>query len=164
MKKRFFFAIGLGLVFLVVGCKPKREKMPEGVGVGFETFYVRFHEDSVFQMAHIDFPLEGSSAVDTSGSSHPWVKENWLMHRPLNNSQNLFEKRFKVVMPNLLEEYVIFKGQPFASVRRFYKRGDEWFLIYCASNLHTIDEKVENPEDNDPSRPKEIHLDVRPQK
>ena len=85
------------------------------------------------------------------------------MQKPLDNSQNLFEKRYVVKMPTVVEEFIILKSQPFGSMRRFMKRGDEWYLIYYILNARISDEKAPSEEVSDPNHPKEIHLDVRPQ-
>ena len=62
--------IMFGLISFMA-CKKEKPVMPSPEGTSlpddFQTFYDKFHTDSVFQMSHIIFPLQGQpSLTDTS--------------------------------------------------------------------------------------------------
>jgi hypothetical protein len=61
----------------------------------FMVFYERFHSDSLFQLEHITFPLQGlpSDLSSTKTSNFRWEQENWEMHQPLN-PEGEFTRRF----------------------------------------------------------------------
>jgi hypothetical protein len=100
----------------------------------FEAFYKKFHSDSVYQMAHIRFPLAGvPSNVDTSTPIPPnfhWEAAEWRMHRPLEDKDPSFERSLSMVIPDFVEEKIHQKQTPYSMLRRFHKDGNEWFLIY----------------------------------
>jgi len=99
---------------------------------GFIDFYHKFHTDSLFQMAHISFPLEGTPSVsdtvyDGTGTYYH-QKEDWLMHRPIDMSTGEFKNEFD--MGEVLVTERIINNQNFMLVRRFYFNGKDWSLIY----------------------------------
>ena len=102
----------------------------------FDTFYEKFHEDSLYQLAHIQFPLSGlplnvDSLTQVSGSFR-WSADNWLMHHdPIGEDKNIGRTfSFSPIMDNLIIENVIDKSNGFGTERRFLKQGNEWMLIY----------------------------------
>ena len=108
------------------------ESMPEG----FLAFYQRFHEDSLFQLEHIVFPLQGIPAEADSMTivegSFRWQKENWVMHHPIEDAGTQFSRSMKKVGDEIvIENITVAKGQ-YGMQRRFSKMSDEWYLIYYA--------------------------------
>jgi hypothetical protein len=100
----------------------------------FLEFYKKFHSDSAYQMAHIQFPLEGfpsqaDSAVIASGNFR-WTAETWRMHRMEAFSDTAFTRTFLSPLPEMVGETLRQKNTPFAMYRRFYKRGNDWNLIF----------------------------------
>lgn len=100
----------------------------------FKAFYRRFHEDTAYQMAHIQFPLEGYPYTDTvaaASGTFRWQREGWVHHKDLSQVPDLVQKfEFSPIGESMIIEYVldtVSKGQV---MRRFYKDGDEWKLIY----------------------------------
>ena len=130
----FFLLILLTLIF--VGCKEKEsDRETKVLPPDFESFYENFHNDSLFQMSHINFPLEGATRAKGSNLDVmipvKWEKENWIMHKPFNDHNNTFQRDFFMVGPVIVEK-IADKNQFFSMERRFSKFGNEWQLIYYA--------------------------------
>ncbi len=87
----------LSISFLFYNCKNRSQtaNVPEetatlptnaALPADFIEFYKRFHEDSLYQMAHISWPLQGdvSEQIDST-HYHPkantWTPESWRMMR-----------------------------------------------------------------------------------
>ncbi len=97
----------------------------------FVAFYTKFHSDSLYQIAHIQFPLSGfPSQVDSIADNFSWTKENWRMHRAENFKDSLFTRTFETPLPNCVNESVVIKNTSVGTFRRFYKRDNEWYLIF----------------------------------
>jgi hypothetical protein len=148
-KGRFLVTVSIFTFSLLIfgeSCKKKSSLNREEKGTlpkDFVAFYDKFHKDSAYQVAHITFPLEGfptqadSSVFDNGG--YRWQKENWQMHRLENFSDSLFVRQFDSPTEGYVVELVKQKNTPFGIMRRFFKRGDEWFLIFY-SDMNTIQE------------------------
>lgn len=99
----------------------------------FITFYEKFHQDSTYQMAHIQFPLEGYPAQVDSATvaegTFRWYADTWRMHKMAAFSSSEFIRTFEETIPGIINETIRQKGTPYALFRRFYKRDNEWFLI-----------------------------------
>ena len=133
-----------GAFLLLMGCKNEASKggLPkeevQGLSEDFLTFYKKFHADSAYQMAHIEFPLAGypmgNSASDSSfdAKTFRWTPETWTMHRMNTLNDTAFTRQFEQPMPMVVSEVIVQKQTHFGTVRRFLKRGDEWFLIFYA--------------------------------
>jgi hypothetical protein len=104
----------------------------------FDTFYELFHSDSLYQMAHIQFPLQGvSSRPEDHGTGFRWEKEDWRIHRSFDASSS-FRSEFTSLGDDLVIENIIHKNGQYGMERRFSRLGgDEWYLIYYAA-LHPL--------------------------
>jgi hypothetical protein len=147
--------------FIMSSCGNKEPKLP----ADFEAFYERFHNDSVYQMEHIIFPLAGlpggmneESPIDDSFRWHP---EFWEMHRPMLDEENEFIQQITILDEFTIVEVIRYKKTRFGMERRFAKMGDEWFLIYYVGmNLMTEGsdrdilgdkvDQIQNDENGDP--------------
>ena len=109
----------------------------------FVAFYEKFHQDSAYQMAHIIFPLEGYPAqVDSATMAEGtfrWYADTWRMHKMAGFTSSDFTRTFEQTIPGMVNETVLQNGTPFGMFRRYYKRGDEWFLIMY-SDMNPIKE------------------------
>ena len=126
------FLVLLLTVLSLENCKPKSHLKTEGAPVGFDLFYDRFHADSLYQMAHIRFPLEGlpyqvDSLTYASGTFR-WQADKWIMHRPVDTVG--FDRSTRVITPTLIIETIKQRSTPYGISRRFMKDGEEWYLIY----------------------------------
>jgi hypothetical protein len=145
--------VALGILFLV-SCKndtklPKQEA--QGLPEDFVKFYDKFHNDSLYQMAHIEFPLEGfpsGNLKDTTqnGEDFHWTADKWLMHRLAFFNNELFTRTFESPMPIVVNEIIIQKQNGYGTLRRFLKRGDEWHLIFYSDMNRLENKKLPKPE------------------
>jgi len=105
---------------------------------GFMDFYRKFHEDSLYQIAHITWPLRGESteqvdAGHTKKVLETWEPETWRMHRPVDFSSGDFKREFEVMGDAMVIERISFVAANYALERRFYlNENGEWELIYYA--------------------------------
>lgn len=96
---------------------------------GFELFFYRFHKDSIYQLNHIMFPLEGEHVNYEGNSVFKWQKENWVLHQAFDESLTDFEKSYQIINGIVIE--TIRDKYNFSKIeRRFAKLGDAWMLIY----------------------------------
>lgn len=134
--RNWFFLLGLGLFML--GCK---QPAPQDLGLGpglssFETFYEKFHKDSVFQMQHINFPLQGLPDNYKNKPDYApdfrWTTENWNLNKPLDLEATHFVRSFVAVSDELIIEKLQFESGEYGMERRFSMMNGEWKLIYYA--------------------------------
>ncbi len=103
----------------------------------FIEFYRQFHRDSLFQINHIQFPLEGLPSLADSqliaSKSFKWEREDWEMHRSLAANNGEYKQFFVQSIPNrLIEERIQETRTGLVMVRRFLKQDEDWELIYYA--------------------------------
>ena len=129
---------------LAEGCNTKTgsttTKEPETVSADtlpgdFSTFFDRFHEDSIYQVEHIMFPLEGLPASTGDGDTltsnrYFWQKADWKIHRHINDPGHNFDNWFEVMDTRVIEHWIQMKGTNLYMRRRFAKLDDGWYLIY----------------------------------
>lgn len=109
----------------------------------FFEFYKLFHEDSLFQMTHIDFPLKGlpqnADPDDPNYDDFYYTRDQWELHRAFDLSQ--FSRIFVNMADIVIEERVTEKKYGLMIIRRFSKGSDGWRLIYYAAlNKYKIQE------------------------
>lgn len=93
----------------------------------FIDFYNTFHTDTVFQLAHISFPLKQNPFGQDDAE---WTAENWVVHRPFSDMDNSFRRDFQPMGGTLVIEKIIDASGYFEMERRFAKLVDGWNLIY----------------------------------
>ena len=134
------------LVLAFTNCKPKpglplntpvEEQVVDTLPADFVEFYDKFHTDSLYQMEHIIFPLEGlpNSLGDgdtTSTKRFFWKREEWKKHNHFNDPSGQFEHWYQVLDERLIEHWVQMKGTDMVIHRRFARLDDGWYLIYYA--------------------------------
>jgi len=122
-------------LFVLSACKQKKEPLvlDQTLPDEFIVFYEKFHSDSLFQINHINFPLEG--ARKASGNNiklmipFKWELTNWLLHKPFDDHNATFERKYFKVGPVIIEK-IQDRNNFFAMERRFSKVQGEWYLIY----------------------------------
>lgn len=106
--------------------------MPEG----FTEFYQRFHADSLFQIEHIVFPLQGlpddADSLTIVTDNFRWQMEDWRMQRPFDFEMSDFRREILPVNENMVVEKIVHTSGEMGMVRRFAKVAGEWHLIYYA--------------------------------
>jgi hypothetical protein len=131
----------LFLLFGLLGCQsaPETEDgkipMPEDLPESFTSFYERFLTDSLFQMEHILFPLQGlpdkADSATITGNSFRWEMEDWKIHRPIPAGSD-FTIRFRPLSETIIQENIQHESGAYAMERRFAEFDDGWYLIYYA--------------------------------
>lgn len=110
----------------------------------FKVFYQRFLRDSAYQLAHIDFPLEGYSTdaqpTDSSPEELPdtlfyWEKATWNVWKdlPIDTSEYGLKQQ---VEKNSVNHYLFLKESGFYLFYTFERRSGQWMLThYTEHNL-----------------------------
>ena len=105
------------------------------VPMDFMDFYMKFHQDSLYQIEHIQFPLKGmpAMAIDLpldSINNFYWQEEEWKVHKPFMGNEDEYLKEFRKISDHLISEFIIEKQMGYGMERRFSKLGGRWYLIY----------------------------------
>ena len=101
----------------------------------FLAFYEKFHADSLYQMSHINWPLQGDKSVlldSTTMQVQPmyWQADKWHMHRA-NFDLNDYRIERQTIGDVMVVERVMAKAVNYGIERRFAKQTDgEWWLIF----------------------------------
>ena len=133
-------SIYIFMALIFTNCNRKKEvkeslskEVTKELPADFVTFYEKFHQDSAYQIAHIIFPLEGyPSQVDSATvaeGTFRWYADTWRMHKMAGFTSSDFTRTFDQAIPGIVNETIRQNGTPFGMFRRYYKRGDDWFLI-----------------------------------
>lgn len=132
MRTQIFLTIGLFLLSISACKQEKASSQTNGMPVDFMNFYERFHQDSIYQIEHISFPLEGvpgmSMGKDIDENFH-FKLENWKMHRAFEDSLIIYHS-LEQVSDHIVEEEIGLDANGLMIYRRFTKAGSEWFLSY----------------------------------
>ncbi len=134
----------LPFIFLVLlfACK-NEQKAPETsiaeateLPAGFSDFYQQFHSDSLFQIEHIVFPLEGlpnnADSATVAAKTYRWTPENWRMQKQFDFQVSEYSREIVPLTESIVMERIMHKSGQFGMVRRFAIVGGEWHLIYYA--------------------------------
>jgi hypothetical protein len=110
-----------------------QNEMPVYESEEFTTFYDRFGKDSLFQLEHTVFPLEGMKrpldSLDVPDPSFRWEKEEWIMHKTYDDMEGTFSREF-MDLGGLVIERISDESGKYTMERRFGKLSDGWNLIY----------------------------------
>ena len=88
----------------------------------FNSFYNRFHSDSLFQISRVKFPLANSEKADIE-------KNNWIMHRStINNIDTSMFKTKITKTDNYYKEVIYIEGGGFYLERVFKRINGKWYL------------------------------------
>lgn len=117
----------------------KAQTLPED----FNVFFKRFHEDSVFQLEHTIFPLEGLPNTRGDWDTIPperffWQKADWKIHHHFTDPSNNFQQWFEMKGDRVVEHWILMRGTNMYIIRRFAKLEDGWFLIYYQGLRPTV--------------------------
>lgn len=100
----------------------------------FNAFYEQFHRDSLYQMAHIVWPLQGDERieVDSMYQIKPkyWEAATWRMHRSNFDAKDYRVER-QAIGDVMVVERILTKLGNYGIERRFAKQPDgEWNMIF----------------------------------
>lgn len=105
-----------------------------GLPKDFLVFYDRFHSDSVYQLSHILFPLEGlppdTDSLTANNGTFRWQKETWVLHKHFDSMEGNYTQQFIPFGANMVVEQIRHAQASYGMQRRFAKFDDEWQLIY----------------------------------
>ncbi|MBO7433841.1 MAG: hypothetical protein J6U13_08850 [Salinivirgaceae bacterium] len=143
--KTKFLTIAL-LCCVIAGCKPTAKttkadsarqgtktesvsaKKPAAVE-NFDKFYDRFHNDSLFQISRVKFPIEGFCV--SSDTITKWSTKNWLMMR--TRIYDVDTTQYKVSYnktDKTFTERVWIENAGLVTECRFELIGGKWWLVY----------------------------------
>ncbi|NUO01883.1 MAG: hypothetical protein HUU01_14865 [Saprospiraceae bacterium] len=135
MKISVFLSIGLPVacILCTAAC---RNQAASADASEFSTFYERFLTDSIFQIEHIQFPLEGipdnADSADVADGSFRWERETWKMHRKFDTQRTGFSIDLERLGSDIVTERILHESGRYAMLRRYAKMDGEWRLIYYA--------------------------------
>lgn len=139
------------LVLIMISCN-KKPQLKEDLPKGFVEFYDRFHEDSIYQMDHILFPLEGipSGSGAALEENFKWSKDEWFMHKPFDEGQTEYVRHIYALDSNIVIEKINLATNDYGMERRFSRtNNNEWQLIYYAAmNKLVRNTALESEEDS----------------
>jgi len=126
-------------IFHLQACKNKEKpnddepKVPTYDTPEFKDFYEKFSSDSIFQLDHTVFPLEGmkrlEDSLDEPNTDFRWQKENWVLHKPYDDMDGTFSREM-LDLNGLVIERISDPSGKYSMERRFGKLSSGWHLIY----------------------------------
>lgn len=137
---KIFSLIGFGLLGCIVAISACRNNAGAGktdaIASDFSAFYDRFLTDSLFQIEHVQFPLEGipdnADSADVADGNFRWLRETWKMHRKFDAKATGFSVKLEPFGDDIITEHIIHESGQYAMLRRYAKTDGEWRLIYYA--------------------------------
>ena len=101
----------------------------------FITFYDQFHEDSIYQLEHIAFPLSGipPNIDSTFTGSYFWQEKEWQLHRPFDAMDGEFVQHFRSIGEEIIIEEIQHRSGQYGMQRRFARLSNGWNLIFYAA-------------------------------
>lgn len=100
----------------------------------FQVFYEQFHQDSLYQMEHITFPLQGVPDNVANAKNYTqnftFQASDWIMNKPIDLEESRFRRELKPIGTQLIVEQLIHESGSYGMERRFAKIDGEWMLIY----------------------------------
>jgi len=137
MKNNILYLLLLtGLLACKPNTAPKEEvALPTSMPEGFSDFYQRFLTDSLYQMEHILFPLQGlpdrADSSTLASKKYQWQQESWRMHHPIESASG-FSINIKPVTDTYVLEDIRHESGRYGMERRYAYMDDGWYLIYYA--------------------------------
>lgn len=144
---KYSVLICISLIIAFTACKKKEPAAGADLPADFVVFYEKFHADSIYQIDHIRFPLEGMPTVSDNAvpTDFHWDMNDWVMHKPFTES-NEFNRELTMVDSTIVIEKIRLKNNEYGMERRFAKFGNEWQLIYYAA-MNKLVKNSDRPED-----------------
>lgn len=140
----------LSLIFVIAtllfaSCKNKTENTTDisdyisnDLPSDFLDFYQKFHSDSLYQIAHILFPLKEKQDQSL------WQLSDWKMHKPFDDLGGQYQRKFTNLNGIIIENIFDVKGM-FQMERRYIKDTEGYNLIY-----YNFSNAFDNSEDWEP--------------
>ena len=127
---------------MVSSCKSKADSEPIAVEEGpqpfeneeFVSFYNTFSSDSLYQLDHIAFPLEGmrpmADSLDIVPPDFRWTKDTWKIHKAFDDGNKSFVRQIINGPGGVIIENISDVSGQYTMERRFAKLSSGWNLIY----------------------------------
>lgn len=100
----------------------------------FVLFYDKFHSDSLYQLEHILFPLEGlppdTDSITANSGNFRWQRKDWILHKHFDSMEGNFSQQFVPMGDAMVIEQIRHTQAAYGMQRRFAKMDGEWQLIY----------------------------------
>jgi len=94
----------------------------------FDSFYDKFHKDSLFQISRLKFPLKGGP--DSGDINEEWTKENWhILKVKIYDVDTTKYKVFYEKRDTSFTEKVWIEDSGFSSEYNFQLIDNKWFLV-----------------------------------
>jgi len=126
---RIFAAISL---LMIISCDKSREHVKvhnsEATIENFDTFFDKFHKDSLFQLSRIKFPLNGGPG--NGQINDEWTKENWRMLK--TKIQDVDTTQFKVSYRKLEQSFIAkvwLENSGFSCEYKYEIMNNKWYLV-----------------------------------
>jgi len=132
----------LVVMVIITSCKSKADAEPIVAEEGpqpfeneeFVAFYNTFSSDSVFQLEHITFPLEGTrpqaDSLDVVPPDFRWTLDTWKIHSAFDDGNKSFVREIVNGPAGIIIEYISDVSGQYTMERRFAKLSSGWNLIY----------------------------------
>lgn len=100
------------------------------VNEGFDEFYKKFLEDSVFQISRIQFPLGGEKI--TNDKTSEWSRDNWITMKASVFEIDTTEFKVEIEKSDSLNTFKVFiPNSGFELIMKFKLIDTRWYLVYC---------------------------------
>lgn len=123
-----FFGLFVALM-LLASCGNSSVTVDANGNENFESFYQRFHEDTIFQFQRIEFPMAG---LDSDAQPKVWSEEEWKWLKapdPKDEAVKIFrEKEAEFVKERVILQDVLMMERNFT----YDKASKRWLMTYYA--------------------------------
>lgn len=124
----------------IVNCTPKGQDTNTDENLNpiyysdeFKSFLAQFENDSLFQLSHIVFPLEGQQPLSEDYTSYDtqfkWQQEDWVMHKSFDDVNGTYTREW-IDLNGIVIEIISDNSGQYSMERRFGKLSSGWHLIY----------------------------------
>lgn len=94
----------------------------------FDFFYKRFHEDPIFQLQRIHFPIKGAKVENEK--LVPWTKENWQLFKVRADEVDQTQYKVEVTKTDTRVKTRVYIPNSDADITTFYEKiKGKWFLV-----------------------------------
>jgi len=133
-----FSLLTIMVLTLMSSCKEKpssevNNEVPAYENPEFLAFYDQFSKDSVYQLAHTVWPLEGmprmKDSLDTPDPNFMWKQEDWTLHKPYDDMDGTYSREF-MDLGGVVVERISDMSDTYSMERRFGKLSSGWHLIF----------------------------------
>lgn len=120
------------ILFTFISCNRLHIKEKKNISKSsienFDSFYDKFHKDSLFQMSRLKFPLKGGP--DRGDINEEWTKENWyILKTKIYDVDTTEYKVFYKKRERSFTEKVWIEDSGFSSEYNFELIDNKWFLV-----------------------------------